>query len=215
MSYVALFATEGVSVATDRRVLAPGELQSLQHAQALVQALQAQRELADAQALAAADKARREGYAAGFAAGETAARRQLAQTQVDLASRAQREREALRAQTEATVAMLALEVVRKLAGELDAAELVAALARTAVQQLIEDEPVTLVVHPAVARRVRERCQRAVVGDARWPAVNVEEDATLKPFDCRLVTRAGTTVAGLDAQLRRLEAVWGDAGGRSA
>ncbi|MED5621616.1 FliH/SctL family protein [Ideonella sp. BN130291] len=213
MSYVALFATGDLSVATDRRVLPPGEVQSLQHAQALVQALQAQRELADARALAAADKARREGYASGFAAGEAAARKQLAQAQVDLASRAQREREALRAQTEATVAMLALEVVRKLAGEIDAAELVSALARTAVQQLIEDEPVTLVVHPAVARRVRERCQRAAAGDARWPTVSVEEDATLKPFDCRLVTRAGTTVAGLDAQLRRLETVWGDAGGR--
>ena len=212
MSYLALFATEDVNVATTRRVLGAEELQHLQDAQALVQALQAQREHSQARQVAAADKARREGYAAGYAAGETAVRRQLAQAQVDLAARAQREREALRAQTTATVAMLALEVVRKLAGELEAGELVAALAREAVQQLIEDEPVTLVVHPAAARRVRERCLRATEGDARWPVVSVEEDASLKPFDCRLVTRAGTTMAGLDTQLRRLEAVWSGAGG---
>ncbi|MEW6704695.1 MAG: FliH/SctL family protein [Pseudomonadota bacterium] len=207
MGYIALFASQEASVATRQRVFAPEELQQLQQAQALVQALQRQRELAEARQAAAADKARREGYAAGHAAAESAVRRQLAHTQMELASRAQREREALRRQTEATVAMLALEIVRKLAGELDAAELVAALARTAVQQLIEDEPVTLVVHPKVARRVRERCQAAAKGEARWPVVAIEEDATLKPFDCRLVTRAGTTLAGLDAQLRRIEALW--------
>jgi flagellar biosynthesis/type III secretory pathway protein FliH len=206
MSYVALFDTGDLHVATTRRVFAPEELQSLHDAQALVQALQAQRELAEARQAAAVDKARREGHAAGFAAGESAARRQLAQTQIELAARAQRERESLRRQTEATVAMLALEVVRKLAGELDVAELVAGLARNAVQQLIEDEPVTLVVHPAVARRVRERCAAAAEG--RWLQVQVDDDASLKPFDCRLVTRAGTTYAGLDAQLKRLEAVWG-------
>lgn len=208
MSYVALFATPDLHVATSKRVLAPDELRALQDGEALLRELQVQRELADARSLAEADKARREGYAAGFAAGETAARRQLAQTQVDLAARAQREREALRKQTEATVAMLVLEVVRKLAGELDAAELVAGLARQAVQQLIEDEPVTLVVHPAVAKRVRERCAKGHDEAGHWPTVQIEEDRSLKPFDCRLVTRAGTTFAGLDAQLRRLEAVWG-------
>jgi flagellar biosynthesis/type III secretory pathway protein FliH len=211
MSYYALFACDEAAVGTGRRVFAPGELQQLQDAQALLAALQRQREQAEARQAAAFDKARREGAAAGLAEGRLAARRELAQAQLDLAARAQREREALRRQTEATVAMLALEVVRKLAGEIDGAELVAGLARTALQQLVEDEPVTLVVNPKMAARVRERC---VAGGARWPQVVVEEDPALKPFDCRLVTRAGTTLAGLDAQLRRIEAMWSGAGGGS-
>ena len=208
MTYVALFATEDVSVSTPRRVLSPEDLQTLQEARDLVLVLQKQREEAEARQVAAIDKARREGYAAGFAAGEVASRGQLAQAQLHLAEASQRERRLLRQQTEATVATLALEVVRKMAGELDAADVVAALAKTAVQQLIEDEPVTLVVHPRLASRVRERCLRGHGSDGRWPVVEVQEDETLKPFDCRLVTRAGTTLAGLDAQLRRLEAVWG-------
>ncbi len=209
MGYYALFANDEAAVGTGRRVFAPAELHALRDAQALVQALQQQREQAEARQAAALDKARREGLAAGLSEGRLAARRELAQAQLAMAEQAQREREALRRQTEATVAMLTLEVVRKLAGELDAGDLVAQLARTAVQQLIEDEPVTLVVHPKMARRVRERCE---AGGGRWPAVTVEEDPSLKPFDCRLVTRAGTTLAGLDAQLRRIESLWGGSGG---
>jgi len=209
MGYYALFASDEAAAGTGRRVFAPSELQPLHDAQALVQALQQQRERAEARQAAALDKARREGLAAGLSEGRLAARRELAQAQLAMAEQAQREREALRRQTEATVAMLTLEVVRKLAGELDAGDLVAQLARTAVQQLIEDEPVTLVVHPKMACRVRERCE---AGGGRWPAVSVEEDPSLKPFDCRLVTRAGTTLAGLDAQLRRIESLGGGSGG---
>ena len=94
--------------------------------------------------------------------------------------------------------------MRKLAGEIDAGELVAALARQAVRQLLDDEPVTLLVHPAMAERVRAQ---ADARDAHGPAVAVQEDPTLAPLDCRLVTRSGTTLAGLDVQLRRLEAAW--------
>ena len=211
MSYVALFVSDEMSVATSRRVFAPSELESLADARALVGAIEAWRAGAAARQEAAAELAREDGWRAGFEAGEREARARLARREIELAAQSQRERAALRTQTEACVAMLAMEVVRKLAGELDAAELVCGLARQAVRQLLDDEPVTLVVHPAAHARVRERCGPREAGRDRWPVVAVEEDATLAPFDCRLVTRAGTTIAGLDTQLRRIEAAWNEVG----
>jgi flagellar biosynthesis/type III secretory pathway protein FliH len=206
MGYVALFVTEDVNVATAARVLPAEELRALADGRELLLALQSQRESDGVRVAVASDRARDAGYAEGFAAGCAAARKQLAQAQLELELAAQRERSILRRQTEASVATLALEVVRKLAGEIDAAELVAALARQAVRQLLDDEPVTLVVHPQMAERVRAQAD-AGPQDAHGPAVAVQEDPTLAPLDCRLVTRSGTTLAGLDVQLRRLEAAW--------
>ena len=203
MSYVALFSTEDVNVATARRVLPAEELRALDDAQDLIAALQASREAQGVRLATAADAARDAGYAQGLAEGRRAAQEQFAQEQAALAAVAQRERAALRQQAEASVAMLALEVVRKLAGELDTAELVAALARQALRQLVDDEPVTLVVHPLAVDRVRERAAAGTHG----LAITVQEDAALAPLDCRLVTRSGTTLAGLDTQLRRLESAW--------
>ena len=203
MSYVALFMTEDVNVATARRVLPAGELRALADGRELLAALQARRADDDVRLAVAEDSARDAGYADGLAAGRHAALEEFAKEQAALAATAQRERVALRRQAEASVAMLAIEVVRKLAGELDAAELVAALARQAVRQLVDDEPVTLVVHPMAVERVRERAAAGTHG----LAITVQEDAALAPFDCRLVTRSGTTLAGLDTQLRRLESAW--------
>ena len=203
MSYVALFVTGDVNVATARRVLPAGELRALADARELLEALQASRESDGVRLAVAADSARDAGYVEGLAAGRRAARDQFAKEQAEIAAIAQRERVAVRRQAEASVAMLALEVVRKLAGELDAAELVAALARQAVRQLVDDEPVTLVVHPAAAERVRERAAAGTHG----LAISVQEDAGLAPLDCRLVTRSGTTLAGLETQVRRLESAW--------
>ena len=203
MSYVALFVTGDVNVATARRVLPADELRALADGRELLVALQASREAEGVRLAVATDSARDAGFAEGLAAGRRAAREQFAKEQAEIAVTAQRERVALRQQAEASVAMLALEVVRKLAGELDAAELVAALAHQAVRQLVDDEPVTLVVHPVAVDRVRER---ATAG-AHGLAISVQEDAGLAPTDCRLVTRSGTTLAGLDTQLRRLESAW--------
>ena len=203
MSYVALFVTGDVNVATARRVLPAGELRALGDARELLGALQASREADGVRLAVAADTARDAGYAEGLAAGRRAAAEEVAAQQAALAVAAQRERLALRQQAQASVSMLALEVVRKLAGELDAAELVAALAREAVRQLVDDEPVTLIVHPAAVERVRERAAAATHG----LAISVQEDAALAPTDCRLVTRSGTTHAGLHTQLRRLESAW--------
>jgi flagellar biosynthesis/type III secretory pathway protein FliH len=204
VSYVALFATEDVNVATARRVLPAAELRALADGRELLAALQTSREADGVRLAVASDKARDAGYAEGLAAGRRAAREEFAKEQAELAVAAQRERIALRQQAEASVAMLALEVVRKVAGELDAAELIAAIARQAVRQLVDDEPVTLVVHPSAVERVRERTE----GVSQGLAISVQEDAALAPLDCRLVTRSGSAVAGLEIQLRRLESAWG-------
>jgi len=210
MTFVALFATDDARVATTQRVFRPPQLQALADVDALVAALQERHATSEARAEAAAERARAQAFAEGFARGEREAREALAQRLADIDAAAQRERAALRATAQASVAALALEIVRKLAGELDAAELVTRLAHQALAHLLDDEPPTLVVHPDVASAVRERCAlRAVAGS---PALAVQEDAELDRLECRLVTRAGTTLAGLETQLRRIESAWSEAAG---
>jgi type III secretion protein L len=206
VSYLALFLTEDATVATERRVLPASEWRRFGEARELVAAMHQQRVVALAEQATAAQRARTDGYTRGYAEGTRRAADELAQRQLQLQARADRERDVLRRQTEASVGVLALEIVRKLAGELPAGELVARLAREAVRQLVDDEPATIVVHPAVAADVRERCEHDA-GAGRPLTVTVDEDSALDPLDCRIVTRAGTTLAGLETQLRRLEAAW--------
>jgi len=210
MTYVALFTTGDASIATTQRVFPPPQLRTLADVDALMAALHERLASSEARATAAAERARADGLAEGLAHGERTMREALAQRLTSIEAAAQRERAALRAQARSCVAELALEVVRKLAGELDAAELVARLAHQAVAQLLDDEAATLVVHPDVAAAVRERC--ALRADAGVPGLAVQEDATLDRLECRLVTRAGTTLAGLETQLRRIESAWAEAGG---
>jgi flagellar biosynthesis/type III secretory pathway protein FliH len=210
MSYVALFAGWDTSIATTQRVFRPSQLQALADVDELLAALQERHATSAARAAAAAERARADGHAEGFAHGERAAREALARHLTQIEAIAQRERAVLRAQVESCIASLALEIVRKLAGELDAAELVTRLAHQAAAQLLDEEPATLVVHPDLATAVRARCARCA--DAGGPALAVQEDAELDRFGCRLVTRAGTTLAGLETQLRRIERAWSDVEG---
>jgi len=212
VTWVTLFATGDASIATTQRVFLPPQLRVLADVEALAAVLQERLAASEARAAAAAERARADGHAEGLAHGERTMREVLAQRLTSIEAAAQRERATLRAQAQSSVADLALEVVRKLAGDLDAAELVTRLAHQAVAQLLDDEAATLVVHPGVADAVRERC--ALRAEAGGPELSVQEDAALDRLECRLVTRAGTTLAGLETQLRRIETAWAEAGGHA-
>ncbi len=202
MTFIALVRDTSVSLATDEQVLAAEDVQ------ALASAVEVGRRLAQlleqsGQAIAAARRdAFEKGHAAGKAAGLLAARDEVAAELTGMAVEAQRQRMAL----QGAVARLAIQVVRKLAGEVGAPEMVAGLAQTAAADLLPAVSLTLRVSPPVVETVRARLDAAQSTQSGKPLhVEVRADETLSPFDCVLDTTCGTTIAGLDAQLARLEA----------
>ncbi len=149
----------------------------------------------------AAEAAGAEASARGFEAGRRAAEDETAATLLRLAEQAAAERERQRNQ----VGALALQVVRKLIGGLDAADVLVALADTATAEILPNRPVALVVHP-------ERCEAVRARLARHDALRCEVrgDPALGAEACRLETADGSLDVALDTQLARLAAAWGAA-----
>lgn len=200
MSFLVWQRDDPVSIASPRRVFRAAEVPLLANAQALCAKLAQMHHEALALVATASDAARDEARKEGFAAGVREGRDKLAAELTRLAADGAREREALRD----SVAALALEVVKKVAGELASDEVLSRLAATAARDLINPEQLTLIVHPEQRDAVRERLA-AVAPDVRC---EVREDATLSPDACVLETEHGAVDASLDAQLERLAKAWG-------
>lgn len=223
MNYVVWNGQGAVRIASERRVLRAAELPLAQDAQSLRDRLQALHDEAVARLDAEAAAARLTGFTQGQAEGRRAAADEQAQQLLALAESAAAERAALREQ----LASLALQVVRKLAGQLPGDERLVRLADVAARELLDDAPVTLVVHlddlPAVRARLDGRAGLASRGPSptltpewRLPSglpVTVEGDPLCAPGSCRLETPQGTVDASLHTQLERLEKAWGVAHGQ--
>lgn len=202
MTFVALVRDTSVSLATDEQVLAAADVQALASAVDMGRRLTQLLEQSEQAIASARQDAFEKGHAAGKAAGLLAARDDVAAELTSLAVEAQRQRMAL----QGSVARLAIQVVRKLAGEVGAPEMVAGLAQTAAADLLPGVSLTLRVYPSAVDAVRTRLDTARSASSGKPLhVEVHADDTLNPFDCILDTACGTTIAGLDAQLARLEA----------
>lgn len=218
MNYSVWHAQGVVRIASERRVLRAAELPLARDAQSLRDRLQALHDEAAARLDAEAAAARRAGFAQGQAEGRRAAAEEQAQQLLALAESTAAERAALRAQ----LATLALQVVRKLAGQLPGDERLVRLADVAARELLDDAPVTLVVHPDDLPAVRTRLdvRAGPASDGHGPAatpgwrlpsglpVTVDGDPLCRPGSCRLETPQGTVDASLHTQLERLEAAWG-------
>jgi type III secretion protein L len=199
MSFIVLRADRFATALADDPVIPAAELRQLQGAMALFEEADLVRRDAGEQA----DAARRAAHEAGFAegrregaeAGATDVRAELFR----LAIRDGEERRARRAE----VAALALEVVRRIAGEIGDAALVAGLADRATAALVPDTIATVRVAPAQIDAVSARL-------ANRPGILVEADTALAPTDCVVETALGTTRAGLDTQLAQIEAAWSGA-----
>lgn len=206
MTFVALIRDASVNLATDQLVLRAEEVQALTHAVDIGQRLA--RLLAESEQRLAVVRqvACDEGHAAGKEAGLLAARDEVATELTAMASAAHHQRLAL----QGSVTRLAIQVVRKLAGEVGASEMVAGLAQTAAADLLSGVSLTLRVHPSVVDAVRVRMDIYAATRAAHPGrllhVEIRADAVLDPFDCILDTALGTTIAGLEDQLKRLETV---------
>ena len=147
----------------------------------------------------------RNGYAKGFETGRLKghekAKAEVSQLMLFLTRQAAVEKRAL----QSNVALLSMQVVRKIAAALGPEETVAALVETAARQLLGGEELSIFVHPTALEAVQQRMHilKRETGDSNsW--ISVYSDNNLSPFDCLLKTGFGTTVAGLDQQLSCLE-----------
>jgi type III secretion system HrpE/YscL family protein len=203
MSYLLWHRDRNIAFGSSRLVLRASEVPLFADAQKLRDRLE---KLTDEQAqhiAAAAEEARVKGYVEGREQGAIDARDELAATLVELKQTATRECEQLRGE----MASLALQVVRKLLGQLPADGVLVALAENAAREMLPTQTLTLFVHPDQCDAVRARLSAgAATPDA--PRFDVQPDLDRDADSCRIETEHGSVDASLEAQLSRLANAWG-------
>lgn len=205
MTFIALFRDPAVSLTTNQLVLSGDEVQPVNTAMEMAKQMAQQLEKTEGQLRIVKQRAYDEGFAAGKAAGLQAGRKEVAVTLTNIIKSAYRQRLAL----QGSVARLAMQVVRKIAGKIGASKVVASLAQTAASELLPGTSLKLWVHPSVEESVRTRLQAAYAIDSEKPLhIEIGTNETLNLFDCTLSTDSGHTIAGLDAQLKHLEMILG-------
>jgi flagellar biosynthesis/type III secretory pathway protein FliH len=203
MSYLLWQRDGGAGIASDRQVLRAHEVPLLESAAELVQHLgqlvagRAERLQAEVQ------DARAQGVLLGLAEGRAQARDELASQLLQLQQDQQAQLERLRAE----VAALALEVARRLLGQVSAQERLALLAEQAARDLLPAPTLKLHVHPSQLEALRAWREGAAQASV-LAGTELCGDATLPPDGCRLETGLGSADASLPAQLGRLAAAWG-------
>ena len=146
--------------------------------------------LAEARRVQAGERAR--GYADGKIAGDKDASALVLRTAADV--------DRYLAAIEPELAKLAFDIVRKVLGEFDDAELVSRAARAALTEFRELKAVTIRVHPAAEAHVRASLSD-LLGDAdSVPAITIEADPRLEARSCVLETEIAVIEASIETQL---------------
>ena len=217
MTWLALHTDPQLTLASDELLVPAVQVPAFGDAIALAQEL-ARLRTTEAQRIeqrlaAAHAQGLREGLAQARREAHEAAAEQLAQTLGQLGLRAHEQHAALRE----AVLELSLLVVRRIAGELDREQVLAALAAQLLDRLDAEErqrhglvagsACVLRLHPEMLDTVRRRVaeQRA---DQPDPGLAIEwrADASLDPLDAVIETPAGRLLGGLEAQLEHIRAV---------
>ncbi|WP_200229267.1 FliH/SctL family protein [Rubrivivax gelatinosus] len=200
--FFAVHVDPALSLATDTLLLPPQQAAAFDDALALAAALAALHAEEQARIAAAVAAGRAAGFEQGRCEAEAAvheaAAQQLAARVQALVQRHDDELAALSRQ----VVELALLVLRRVAAELPAEELMAAVAQRLLAPLQEagaDGGHLLRLHPALVEPVRARLQ------ARGLHLACRADENLAPLDCVLDTPGGRLLAGLETQLQRVQA----------
>jgi len=199
MSFLVLHADRLATALTDDPLVPAADVGRVQDALALFAEAGDLRQGAEEAIQAARAAAHAEGFAAGHEQGLVAAE---TERQAELFRIALRDSE-LQRERQKDIARLALEVVRRIAGELDDGVMVAGLAERAAAQLAPDSVAVVRVAPAAAEVVRARLKARA-------GLSVEADPLLGDQDCVIETALGRTHAGLDTQLAQIERMWGEA-----
>ena len=193
------------AIASTRRLFSAAEVPMVEEARELCERLAAQQVALDARAQKVLAGARDEGFAAGLAQGRAAAMAAVAEAVEAMTGAMGISRDQAVAAAREDVALLALQVARKLIGQLPEAEQLARLAQEAARQSMPDgEALRLRVHPSHEAEVRALLA-ATVGAAHW---RVEGDAALPVTACRVGGARGDVDAAIDVQLARVARGWG-------
>lgn len=203
MTFLSLFSDKHGFVATEQRVFAADELQPLQQVSEL--AAQLNKRLAEQQALElqACEEATRQGYADGLAAGEAAATTQIAETLKQLHDRQQIALQEM----QDNCAELAVDIVRKIAGQIKSDEWLLAQAQQAAASLLDQPSVKLRVHSAQSQAVRKRLDSMTTSGRQVIDQVIGDDAV--PDDaCFLETGQGQVQVDLETQLAAVLALFG-------
>jgi type III secretion protein L len=136
---------------------------------------------------------RAQGYADGKAAGAKDASTLLAQTAADV--------DRYLASLEPELARLAFDIVRKVLGEFDDAELVTRATLTALGEFREARAVTIRVHPSAELHLRNSLFDLMSGaEDGTPVITVEVDSRLDERSCVLATDVAVVEASIETQL---------------
>jgi type III secretion protein L len=104
---------------------------------------------------------------------------------------------------EEEISTLALNIVRRVIGEIDVADLVAHAATQALAEFRQEKNIRIAVHPAAADRVKSALGAFAQDDQ--PAVTVEPDPALDGGACILVSDDVVVDASIEVQIRTIEA----------
>ena len=194
MTLLSLFNSDRGFVTTDRLVYSREDIAHLQSGAELAEHLQAVLAGESERVAQAESDAREAAQVVGLQQGKADASAEASE-QLLRHDRARRDDvEQLRLQTSA----LALEIVRRIAGEVAPAQWLAAQAARASEDLLEHAPLTLRVHPDHVLPVKEELgNRAQVFD------DVVADDALAQDACTIESRVGRVDASLETQLERL------------
>jgi type III secretion protein L len=140
-------------------------------------------------------------YARGFAEGRAAGANEAARLVSETTAKVDRHLASL----EQEIGALALNVVRRVLGELDAGELIARAAAQAVGEFRREKWLKVTVHPAVADRVR--AVLAALPPDRGPTLTVESDPALDERACIVASDIAVVDASLEAQLEAFAAAF--------
>jgi type III secretion protein L len=139
--------------------------------------------------------AHRQGFAEGKAAGEAEATRLVHETS--------RKVDQYLAGLEREIAALVFDIVRRVLGNFDPAELVADAVTQALSEFRRDKSLKVTVHPAAQERVSGAL--AALTNGGGPVVTVETDPSLDEGACVIVSDFAVVDASVEAQLRAFAA----------
>lgn len=203
MSYL-LWHEQPPALASKRRLFAADELPELAQALDLRERLQALAQQQDALNAAAREQARREGHEQGLQQGRAAALQAMQHSWQQALAAWERAQQAQLQTRREDVALLALQVARKLIGRLPEAEQLARLAEEATRGLLPNAaPLQLRVHPDHEAELRQ-----LLAPSLAAGLHLQADAALPREACRLSSALGEADAALRTQLARIAASWG-------
>ena len=204
MTLYLIAANGAATLATDAPVIRAADVGALRTAAAAVTAAGQLHGRGEEMAAAAKSAGHAAGHEAGMTEGRDAAAAEAREKLFAMTMALSAERARLRAD----VSSLALQVVRRIAGEIGDEAMVVALAAKATDELLPDESATVRVSPEAFATVQAKLRTR-------PSLTVVGDASVGANDCLIETPLGISHAGLDVQLAAVERAWAQAAASDA